>query len=101
MGSQGHGRGGGLGKALPQSDAWPQRNRNPAAVRDGGFAAMTRGRDVRLFACCLPGASLVLGAFVARNGPLDRFVGLRPTAPHPSEIEIRPLYEMADLLPES
>ena len=53
-----------------------------------------------LFACCLPGASLVLGAFVARNGPLDRFVGLRPTAPHPmpgpSEIEIRPLYEMAD-----
>jgi hypothetical protein len=57
---------------------------------------MMTGRGLRFFACCLPGASLVLGAFVARNGPLDRFVGLRPIAPHPSEIEIRPLYEMAD-----
>jgi hypothetical protein len=30
-----------------------------------------------------PGASLVLGAFVARNDPLDHFVRLRRTAPNP------------------
>jgi hypothetical protein len=30
-----------------------------------------------------PSASLVLGAFVARNGPLDHFVRLRRTAPNP------------------
>jgi hypothetical protein len=30
-----------------------------------------------------PGASLVLGASVARNGPRDHFVRLRRTAPNP------------------
>jgi hypothetical protein len=35
LGSQGHGRGGRLGEALPQSHAGTQRDRNPAAVRDG------------------------------------------------------------------
>ena len=35
LGSQGHGRGGRLGEALPQSHAGTERDRNPAAVRDG------------------------------------------------------------------
>jgi hypothetical protein len=32
---KGHGRGGRLGEALPQSHAGTERDRNPAAVRDG------------------------------------------------------------------
>ena len=35
LGGQGHGRGGRLGEALPQSHAGTERDRNPAAVRDG------------------------------------------------------------------
>ncbi len=38
LGGQGHGRGGRLGEALPQSHAGTERDRNPAAIRDGGFA---------------------------------------------------------------
>ncbi len=38
LGGQGHGRGGRPGEALPQSHAGPERDRNPAAVRDGGFS---------------------------------------------------------------
>ena len=38
VGGQGHGRGGRLGEALPQSHAGTERDRDPAAVRDGGFA---------------------------------------------------------------
>jgi hypothetical protein len=33
-----------------------------------------------------PGAPLVLGAFVARNGPLDHFIRLRRTAPNPPKM---------------
>ena len=39
LGGQGHGRGGRLGEALPQSHAGTERDRNPAAVRDGRFAS--------------------------------------------------------------
>ena len=35
LGGQGHGRGGRLGEALPQSHAGAERDRNPAAIRDG------------------------------------------------------------------
>ena len=35
LGSQGHGRGGRLGAALPQSHAGTERDRDPAAVRGG------------------------------------------------------------------
>ena len=35
----------------------------------------------------MPGRSLKLAAFVAQNGPLDRFVRLRRTAPHPTAAE--------------
>ncbi len=35
LGSQGQGRDGRLGEALPQYHAGTERDRNPAAVRDG------------------------------------------------------------------
>ena len=35
MEAMGHGRGGCLGEAVPQSHAWTERDRNPAVVRDG------------------------------------------------------------------
>ena len=34
MGGQGHGRGGRMGEALPQPDARPERDRDPAGLRD-------------------------------------------------------------------
>ena len=37
MGGQGHGRGDGVGDALPQSDARPQRDRSPSALRGRGL----------------------------------------------------------------
>ena len=52
--------------------------------------------------CLPPGRSPKLAAFVARNRPLDGFVGLRPTAPHPidqflwsSHIELVASFERA------
>jgi hypothetical protein len=42
LGGEGHGRGGRLGEALPQSHAGTERDRNPAAVRDGRFAMSLR-----------------------------------------------------------
>ena len=43
LGGQGHGRGGRLGEALPQSHAGTERDRNPAAVRDGRFDTVRHG----------------------------------------------------------
>ena len=47
LGSQGHGRGGRLGEALPQSHAGTERDRNPAAVRDGRSARVSDAPEAK------------------------------------------------------